>query len=319
MDIDTRLIRHVLTLARHRNFARAADQLNLSQPALSRSIARLEDTLGVALFDRTREGVTPTDYGRIIIERGEELLRRGQELLRELDLMQGLEIGELTVVAGPFPNAISAGPALSRLLSVRAGLHIRLSQQSPRGAVAQVLNGSADLGIADMREWEDDARVDLEPLPQHPGFWVARADHPLSGQCNLTLAEVLAYRMICCPLPRQLAELFENVQSAGHIDMESGQLYPAVCLDDLKLGPEIAAASDAVLLSPIGIVARGLESQELVILDLHLPWQRTAYGFVTRRGRTPSAATLEFMACVRALEAAAMDEERRLIARYVSA
>ncbi len=70
MDIDIRLIRHVLMLARHRNFARAAEQLHLSQPALSRSIARLEETLGVALFDRTRDGVIPTDYGRIVIERG---------------------------------------------------------------------------------------------------------------------------------------------------------------------------------------------------------------------------------------------------------
>ncbi len=70
----------MLALARHRNFARAADQLHLSQPTLSRSIARLEETLGVALFDRTREGVIPTEYGRVVIERGQDILRRGQEL-----------------------------------------------------------------------------------------------------------------------------------------------------------------------------------------------------------------------------------------------
>ena len=317
MEIDIRLIRHVLALARHRNFARAAEQLHLSQPALSRSIARLEETLGVALFDRTRDGVIPTDYGRIVIERGQDILRRGHDLQRELELMQGLEVGELSIVAGPFPHAISAGPALTRLLGSRGGLRIRLSQQSPRGAVEQVLDGSVDLGIADLREWGEDSRLQLEPLPQHVGLWVARADHPLAGRQGLALADVLAYRLICAPLPRQLVEFFGAFPAAGHADPEDGLFYPAVSLDAISFGPAIAAASDALMLTPVGIVAQWLERGELAILDLHLPWQRTAYGFVTRRGRTPSPATLEYMTCVRAVEAEAMAEEHRLIERYL--
>lgn len=71
------------------------------------------------------------------------------------------------------------------------------------------------------------------------------------------------------------------------------------------------------MLTPIGIVAQGLERGELAILNLHLPWQHTAYGFVIRRGRTPSAVALEYMACVRAVEAEAMEDERRLIARHL--
>ena len=317
MDIDIRLIRHVLMLARHRNFARAAEQLHLSQPALSRSIARLEETLGVALFDRTRDGVIPTDYGRIVIERGQDILRRGQELQRELGLRQGLEVGEVSIVAGPFPHAISAGPALARLLSSRGGLRVRLAQQSPRGAVEQVLDGSVDLGIADLREWGEDSRLQLEPLPQHVGLWVARADHTLAGRQCLVLADILAYRLICSPLPRQLVEFFGDFPGAGHADLDKGLFFPAVSLDAISFGPQIAAVSDAVMLTPIGIVAQGLERGELAILDLHLPWQRTAYGFVTRRGRTPSPATLEYMTCVRAVEAEAMAEERRLLERYL--
>ncbi|NJD25513.1 MAG: LysR family transcriptional regulator [Betaproteobacteria bacterium] len=319
MDIDIRFIRHVLALARHHNFARAAEHLHLSQPALSRSIARLEETLGVTLFDRARDGVFPTDYGRLIIERGVEILRRSQELQRELDLMQGVEVGELAVVAGPFPHAISGGPALSRLLSSRPGLRVRLSQQSPRGAVEQVLEGSVDLGIADLREWEGDSRLQAEMLPVHVGFWVARSDHPLAGRRGLALADVLAYRMISAALPRQIADFLGDCPVAGQVDADSGLFLPAVTLDALSFGPAIAAASDAIMLTTIGIVAQGLERGELTILDLHLPWQRTAYGFATRRGRTPSPAALEYMACVRAVEAEGMAEEQRLIANHLGA
>jgi DNA-binding transcriptional LysR family regulator len=240
MDIDIRLVRHVLTLAQHRNFARAAEKLHLSQPALSRSISRLEETLGVALFDRT-----------------------------------------------------------------------------PRGAVEQVLDGSVDVGIADLREWGDDSRLQLEPLPQHVGYWFVRTDHPLAGRQGLALADVLAYQLICSPLPRQLVNFFGDFPAAGQADLEKGLFYPAVSLDVISFGPQIAAVSDAVMLSPIGIVAQWLERGELAILDLHLPWQRTAYGFVTRRGRTPAPATLEYMACVRAIEAEALAEEHRLQERYL--
>jgi len=100
MDIDTRLIRHVLALARHRNFARAAEQLHLSQPALSRSISRLEETLGVALFDRTRKGVIPTM---------ELTLFGGQLMLTQ----QGVQDAEkqTTVPGGISPTDHRTGPS----------------------------------------------------------------------------------------------------------------------------------------------------------------------------------------------------------------
>jgi DNA-binding transcriptional LysR family regulator len=319
MNIDIRLIRHVLALAQQRNFARAAEQLNLSQPALSRSIAGFEQVLGVALFDRTREGVFPTDYGRIIIERGQDILRLGQELQREIDLMQGLVIGELSIVAGPFPHALSVGPALSRLLASGSGLRVRMAHASPRATVEKILEGLADLAIADLCEWNEDVRLQCDPLPPHRGFWVARAGHPLAGRSGIALAEVLAHPVICAELPRQLAGIFGAFPQAGHIDEETGLFYPAVSLEALVLGGGIAAASDAIMLTPISIVAQQLERGELSILDLHLPWQKTAYGFVSKHGRTPSTAALEFMNCVRDVEEEIVAQEHRLIDRYLGA
>lgn len=316
MNIDLRTLRHVVVLARQRNFARAAEQLHLSQPALSRSIARLEETLGIPLFDRTREGVVPTAYGRVVIERGVEILRRSQELKRELDLMQGVEMGDLSIVAGPFPHAISAGVALQHLLSQHGGLRVRLAQQNPRNAVQQVLEGSVDLGIADLSDWQDDSRLQTEALPRHVGLWIVRADHPLTRRRTLSLADVLEYRVACAVLPRQFADILGDCPTAGQLDLDHGMFYPAVTLDSMSFGPAIAASSDVVMLTTIGIAAKGLEKGELTVLNLHLPWQQTGYGFLLRRGRTPSPAALAYMACVRAVEAEAMAEERQLLERY---
>ncbi len=318
MNLDLKLIRHVLSLAKHRNFARAADALHISQPALSRSIARLEAALGVLLFDRTREGVVPTDYGRVLIERGGAIMNGAQELRREIGLMQGVEVGELSVAIGPFPHAISAGVALAKFMAAYPNVHVRLEQHSPKGTVVKLLEGTVDLGIADVREWHADARLEIQSLPQHVGIWACRGGHPLSGRPGLTLDDVLSYPLVCSQLPNQIATLFGDCPAAGRLDPDSGEFYPAVTLESLALGPGIVARSDAILLTSAGIAADGLVRGELAVLDLHLPWQRTNYGFLFKRGRTLSAATREFMECVRASESESMAHESCLLERYAS-
>jgi DNA-binding transcriptional LysR family regulator len=98
--LDLRLLHHALTLTRHRNFARAAEALHLTQPALSRSIAGLEAALGEKLFDRTRQGVAPTSFGQMLLARAQALVDDAAELERDFTLLRGLQIGELRVGAG---------------------------------------------------------------------------------------------------------------------------------------------------------------------------------------------------------------------------
>lgn len=316
MSMDLNLLPHMLALARHQNFARAADAMSISQPALSRIIGRLENKLGVMLFDRTRDGVVPTEYGRLMIERGSEILEWSSELRREIKLMQGLEIGHLAVAAGPYPHVISAGPALARLMARGPKFQLRLEQLSPRAAVAKVLEGSVDLGIADVRDWQDDARLEIEILPPHVGAWICRAGHPLVSRRQLLLEEVLHYPLISCAMPRQFAELFGKYPNAGQLDDDSGQFCPAITIDALTLGPGIAAVSDAIMLTPPSLAADGLKRGELRILDLHLPWQHTNYGFIYKRDRSLSSVSKEYMACVRAVEADVLDLGRRLLDEF---
>lgn len=318
MDIDLNLLPHVLALAKHQNFARAADALSISQPALSRIIGRLEKKLGVMLFDRTREGVVPTEYGCLMIERGREIIEWSKGLQREISLMQGLGIGQLLVAAGPYPHMISVGPALSRLMTRCPNVQLRLEQLSPRATIAKVLEGTVDLGIADVRDWLDDARLQIEPLPPHVGVWICRAGHPLTGKKKLALEDVLQYPLVTCAMPRQFADLFGEHTKAGQLDHDSGQFFPAITIDSLMLGPGIVATSDAIMLTPPCIAADELRRGKLVILDLRLPWQKTNYGFIFKRDRSLSPVTKEYMTCVREEEAQAMEVGTRLLDEFMS-
>src|SRR5271168_1553420 len=95
----------VSALAQHRNFARAAEALGMSQPNLTRGLKQFEADLGVPIFDR--QGVTPTSFGEIILRYGGKALASFYELTRELALAKGLEVGELRIIAGPYPANIS--------------------------------------------------------------------------------------------------------------------------------------------------------------------------------------------------------------------
>ena len=117
MSVDLHLIRHALALAKHGNFRRAAQALHVSQPTISRNIAALERSLGVRLFDRTRSGVEPTEFGRLVLERGRDLLAGAADLRREVGLRAGLDSGSLAVSAGPHPFEISVVHALTRLVA----------------------------------------------------------------------------------------------------------------------------------------------------------------------------------------------------------
>ena len=68
MEVELRRLRHLIALAEHGNFGRAAAACYITQPALSRSIQALEAQVGAALFDRRRTGVELTDMGRLLLQ-----------------------------------------------------------------------------------------------------------------------------------------------------------------------------------------------------------------------------------------------------------
>lgn len=80
MAIDLRQMRHVLALAEHGSFARAAAALRLSQPAQSRSIQSIEQQIGTEIYLRAPTGVTPTDAGRLLIQRARPVLQLAKDL-----------------------------------------------------------------------------------------------------------------------------------------------------------------------------------------------------------------------------------------------
>jgi DNA-binding transcriptional LysR family regulator len=89
----------LLAVAQAGSMAKAAAQLAISEPAVSRSISDMEHTLGVSLFDRSSKGVEPTPYGRALIKRGVAVFDELRQGIREIETIKDPTMGEVHIGA----------------------------------------------------------------------------------------------------------------------------------------------------------------------------------------------------------------------------
>ena len=82
--MDIRILRYFLTVAKEQNFTRAAEQLNITQPTLSRQLAALEEELGTPLFIRGNRSITLTEAGILLKRRALEIIDLEEKMLDEL-------------------------------------------------------------------------------------------------------------------------------------------------------------------------------------------------------------------------------------------
>lgn len=299
MTIKHSQLFHALALARHGSFRKAAEDQHLSQPAFSRSIHNLEASLGVKLFDRTTKGTKPTLFGNAMLERARTIVYEASELERELQLLQGLNTGSLTVAMALVPAELSASRAVGKLLRNHPGLKYRARLDDWAGVTNMVLSREADIGIGEISVAELDERLDVELLGEHEIVLFHRKGHPLSGRSKVMASEIDEFDLALIKLPGRLADRFPG---KGHIDPHTGFKIPSVEVDDFTIARNITLESDAVSASMILQIKPWLESGELEVLPFRAPWLKTKYGFISRRDRMLSPAAKAFMSNVRQIE-----------------
>jgi DNA-binding transcriptional LysR family regulator len=317
MALDSRVLRNVVTLALHGSYRRAAAALHLSQPALSRSVATLEKALGVRLFDRGRRGVTPTRFGQLLAERGRSLISGLDDIQREIMLMRGLEIGELSIAAGLYPAEISVGTAIGRLSARHPGLRISLLAAPWRQVAEAAATGQVDVAVVELSPLEGEAHLVLEPLPSHAALLVCRPGHPLLAERHQSPEKVFAFPFVGPSLPPRVASALRPVAPAMKLDAAGTDLVPPLHVESIALAKRIVTAGNAIAALPRVLVAEELAAGTLAALAWRPPWLQTGYGFAYRRDRTLSPAAVAFIDGVRTEEAALAAAEKRPVTHRV--
>ena len=293
---DLRQLRHFVALAEHGHFARAAEAVHLSQPALSRSIQALESSLGCALVNRHSRGISLTAHGQLVLEHARRLLAGSQALSNAVSQLGNLASGEVRLGAGPYPAARRVPQAMGsfaeRFPRVRLHLLIDNWQQLRR----RLLDDEIELFVADIRELQDDAQLHIEPLRVHQGVLFCRPAHPLLQRQNLQLRDLLDFPLAGTQLP-QVVERSLGLASGR------AQLLSVQC-DNFLVLKRLVADSDVLSMAPWDVIADEVDSGQLALLPL-LPQglhQHSAYGLVSRAGHSLSPAAQAMVTAIRLVD-----------------
>ncbi|MFM2093786.1 MAG: hypothetical protein RIS70_910 [Planctomycetota bacterium] len=291
-----RMLHYLVALSEFRHFGRAAESLGISQPALSRSVNALEQEIGVRLFDRSRRGgVEPTACGKLLVERGRELIVTSEELIREIELLKGLETGQLTVTSGMYPAVLSVAKSIGDLLREHPKIRCRMRIATWREATEDVLMRRADFAVAEISEAEQEPQLATEPIAQRQLGFFCRPAHPLAGQRKLTIEQVTEYPWVATRAPRRIRDFLPaDLRSSGWIDPANGDFVPAILVDDLDSARMAVSESDGIGAAPRELLQDALQRREVCELPIFPPWLRLNYGLIYLANRTlaPAAQVL---------------------------
>lgn len=166
------------------SFSKAADAVRISQPALSRRIEKLEDALGVRLFERTTRKVSLTQAGRGFMPSVERLLDDLDNALLGISEVASTRLGQVTVACVPSAAYYFMPQVIAHYHQQYPRIKVKVLDSSAHDVLSAVVDGEADFGVSFMGTLEAD--VEFEPLVQESYVVACRRDHPLAGRSSVS-------------------------------------------------------------------------------------------------------------------------------------
>lgn len=205
--MDVRQLRYFLAIARSGSITRAAQELNVAQPALSQQMTNLEAELGVRLLNRSQRGVVVTDAGARLTRHGEAILR---QMLHAIADVQSCH----DAPSGPVSIGLPSSLALELTLPLLGAIEARHPALEPRivenhsGYLADLLRGG-QLDLALIFEVEDPSRFVLQKVLTEPLYLVSAPGGAFAGRGEVTLADLAGAPLITTTAMNGLRRLIE--------------------------------------------------------------------------------------------------------------
>ena len=262
--IEMQELKLVKALAGEGSFNKAADVLNMSQPALTKKIARLEDKLGVTLFHRSRRGTRPTVFGTYLLEKGQQLLDRGEMLQRQMQLMANMEIGELRIGVGPVVEQNLLPRVLSRFLSLHPHISVTVRVDSAARLLTALNKVGLDLAVGAFDPLNNLEDLHTVPLADQNLVFATRPGHPLlcgkNRRTGISFKEILDYPLAAPRIPDYLRDWFAEIGE--------GSANQGVKCENYNVLREITKVTDHVISGPASLFQADFAAGDLIPLPL---------------------------------------------------
>ena len=188
---DLRLFRHVVEAG---SITAGAERAHLALAAASTRIRNMEEALGAALLVRGRQGVTPTQAGRTLLQHARLILQQAERLREDLSAYAGGLAGQIRMLSNTNALTEFLPEALSSFLAAHRNVSVDLEERLSDEIVGMVAEGVADLGI--VAGTVDASALETYPFRKDRFVLVVSRDHPLAGRSQVAFAEVLDHDFV---------------------------------------------------------------------------------------------------------------------------
>jgi DNA-binding transcriptional LysR family regulator len=264
------------------SMSKAAALLNTGQPAISRSISELEHAFGVRLLDRSRQGVTPTEYGLALLDGGTAVFDDLRRTVKHVAFLADPTVGTIRLGCNPFLAATFVASIVDRLSLRYPSIVFELVTGYVDRLHRELTERNVDLLIARRSGPIPDDRMDFEFLFDETYSIVVGAQSPWARRRKVELAELLNQTWV---LPRPESTLGSVVTDAFRAaDLQ----YPrtAVVAEPAEVRIILLATGRFISIFPDSVLKFSGKRPELKILPIKQPLSRVPVGIVTLKNRT---------------------------------
>lgn len=304
-----RRLEMAIAIDTHRSFHRAAHALGLSQPALTRALQALEKEFGARLFERGRTECEPTAFGRIMLARARRIVSEVAEARREIDLLQGLEAGELRIGIGSAGPQQWVGGAIGDLCAANPNLRVWCVELAGYQHPDALMAGEIDAAVGEPGDLAGYPDIVVARLPRRPVAFFCRRGHPLMKLAKIEMKDIAAFPFAGPRVGRRFGVHFPASSAMGSMSADGQFFEPAILCAAWPVICEVVSRSDAVSGRACALL-NALENRgDLVPLPFSAPWLYTEHSIMWRRDRMPHPALKAFRDAVRRIEAMAMSNK----------
>ncbi|KVA28539.1 LysR family transcriptional regulator [Burkholderia cepacia] len=284
--LKTRQLLLVVALADEGSIHRAAAALNMTQPAASKLLRELEESIGAVLFERLPRGMRPTLYGDALIRHARAALGSLDQAHEELAALKAGHLGHVAVGAITSPGLRLVPPAVAAVKGTHAGLHVSVEIDTSNVLLEHLAQDKIDIVVGRLSAEHDKLRLRYEPLTGESVAAVVRTGHPLLAQAPLALADVQRAAWVVPPAGSVLRHRFELV-------FQRASLAPPANLVEtsaLLFITQLLEQSDMIAVLAEDVARYYARHGIVTMLPLEMDCRMDDFGIITRTDRLHSPA-----------------------------
>ena len=297
----------LLTVAQEGSMGKAAQRLHTSQPAISRSIAQLEEAFGVRLLDRGSRGVEPTEYGRALLDGGAAVFDGLRQMVKNIEFLADPEAGEVRIGSTVFLAASLVSAVIDRLSRRHPRMAFHLVTGS--GEELQLALGERKVDLLIVRKFGPIAedRLGFEFLFDDAFVVAAGAQSPWARRRTIHLAELVNESWLLPPPESVVSDIAREAFRA------SGLEYPRATVVTLtaEVRMSLLATGRFVTILPRAVLKFPSRRADLKVLPVELPMASVPTGIVTLKDRKLSPAAQLFIDSTREVAKSLVKGQRR--------